>query len=76
MMLAQLGMTSQASLQRRSYPPTRGSNSSVSTIEPPWSCFISSCRLFIFFISFVHQGNQTCQVFIAVTQLPSSTAAP
>lgn len=49
MMLAQLGMTSQASLQRRSYPPTRGSNSSVSTIEPPWSCLISFLPSFYLF---------------------------
>lgn len=61
LMLAQLGMTSQASLQRRSYPSTRGSYNSVSTIEPPRSCLISSCRLFAFFVSFVHQGNQTFQ---------------
>lgn len=47
------GMTSQASLQRRSYlrPEDLTVPSSVSTLEPPWSCLISSCRLLYFVCS-------------------------
>lgn len=67
------GMTSQASLQRRSYlrPEDLTVPSQLSNRLGPVLFLLA-----VFFISFVRQINQNFQVFIAATQPTSGRAAP